>query len=114
MPSMSTTRRTGHGLGWPRVLVLLLVLLVPGTRAGTYAVPAVAVSADSDAVDIDVLDTALRPPSHTTARTAVPPRPAGPAGRPALAGSDGGCGTTTAAPGTPPVPRIPRSVVLRC
>ncbi|MGX1560347.1 hypothetical protein [Streptomyces sp. NPDC055506] len=101
------TRRTS----WPRVLVLLLALLVPGAHAEAHTGPAAAVSGESTAVECDVLDTVLRPSARAARRTAVPLRPAplpapGPvytAPRPA-----------PVPPGPPHAPRPPRSEVLRC
>ncbi|MFE0510811.1 hypothetical protein [Streptomyces sp. NPDC058964] len=106
---MSTTRRPRRGRTWPRVLVLLLVLLVPGARAEMHVAPVVA----ADIVDHDTLDTALRPPSRTTPRPAVPARPASSPDRVAA--------VAERLPGPPAAVRRPphalqclRSVVLRC
>ncbi|MFF8233236.1 hypothetical protein [Streptomyces caelestis] len=101
------TRRTT----WPRVLVLLLALLVPGAHAEAHTGPTAAVSGESTVVECDVLDTAPRPPARSARRTAVPLRPA------ALPGH----GPALAAPHPAPVPPDPRhdprplrSEVLRC
>lgn len=58
------------------MLVLLLALLVPGAHAEAHAGPMASVSAESTAIECDVLDTALRPPARGARRTAVPLRPA--------------------------------------
>ncbi|MFH9009203.1 hypothetical protein ACH4E5_38950 [Streptomyces afghaniensis] len=70
-PALRATRRST----WPRVLVLLLALLVPGAHAEAHAGPTAVISAESTAVECDVLDTALRPPARGARRTAVPLRP---------------------------------------
>ncbi|MFJ3306179.1 hypothetical protein ACIPSA_24235 [Streptomyces sp. NPDC086549] len=105
---MSTTRRPRRGRTWPRVLVLLLVLLVPGTRAELHAAPVVS----ADVVDHDTLDTALRPPSRTAPRPAVPGRPASSLPDPAPAAL--AVGPPYAAPQPPYALHTLRSVVLRC
>ncbi|MER5211298.1 hypothetical protein ABT063_12125 [Streptomyces sp. NPDC002838] len=96
---------------WPRVLVLLLALLVPGAHVGAQAVPAGAVAGESGAAgfEYDALDTVLRPAPRGTARPVVPLRPA-PLPEP----------EPPAAHPLPVPPRTPhalhalRSVVLRC
>ncbi|QWB24603.1 MULTISPECIES: hypothetical protein [Streptomyces] len=96
---------------WPRVLVLLLALLLPGAHAEACTGPAVAVSGEGTVVECDVLDTVLRPSARGARRAAVPPRPAP---RPAP-------GPVYTAPRPVPVPPSPthgsrhlRSEVLRC
>ncbi|MFI7014220.1 hypothetical protein [Streptomyces sp. NPDC050164] len=97
--------------GWPRVLVLLLALLVPGAHTEAHTGPTATVSGESTAVECDVLDTALRPPARGTQRIAVPLRLT-PLPTP---------GPAHAAPHPVPVPPGPRhdprplrSEVLRC
>ncbi|MER7403102.1 hypothetical protein ABT373_11585 [Streptomyces sp. NPDC000070] len=106
-PAPRGTRR--HN--WPRVLVLLLALLVPGAHAEAHTGPTATVSGESTAVECDALDTALRPPARSTRRTPVPLRPT-PLPNP---------GPAYAAPHPAPVPPGPRydprplrSEVLRC
>ncbi|WDV52868.1 hypothetical protein PV963_22105 [Streptomyces coeruleorubidus] len=96
---------------WPRVLVLLLALLVPGAHAEAHTGPTATVSGESTAVECDVLDVALRPPARGTRRIAVPLRLT-PLPTP---------GPAYAAPHRVPVPPGPRhdprplrSEVLRC
>ncbi|MGW0473489.1 hypothetical protein [Streptomyces coeruleorubidus] len=96
---------------WPRVLVLLLALLVPGAHAEAHTGPTATVSGESTAVECDVLDTVPRPPARGTRRAAVPLRPT-PLPSP---------GPVYAAPLPVPVPPGPRhdprplrSEVLRC
>ncbi|MFC9506632.1 hypothetical protein [Streptomyces sp. NPDC057002] len=102
------TRRTS----WPRVLVLLLALLVPGAHAEAHTgSTAAAVSGESTAVECDILDTVLRPSARAARRTAVPLRPAPlPAPGPAHTAPR----PSPVPPGPPPAPRPPRSEVLRC
>ncbi|MET8452404.1 hypothetical protein [Streptomyces sp. NPDC005209] len=111
---MSATRSLARGRGlprdraWLRALVLLLVLLVPGTRAELHAAP---VAVAGDLTDHDVLDTAPRPPSRAAHQPVVPTRPeSAPAPAPAVP-----AGCPAAAPPRPPhmLPAL-RSVVLRC
>jgi hypothetical protein len=104
---MSTTRSLPRGRAWPRALVLLLVLLVPGARAEMHTAPVVAV----DFADHDVLDTALRPPSRTAPRPVEPARTA-PAPDAAPGVSKGG--SPFAAPWPPAALPALCSVVLRC
>ncbi|MEU4486454.1 hypothetical protein AB0H94_16435 [Streptomyces purpurascens] len=101
------TRRSA----WPRVLVLLLALLLPGARAEAHTGPTTTVSGESTAVECDVLDTALRPSARAARRTAVPLRPAPlPAPGPAYTAPR----PAPVPPGPPHAPRPPRSEVLRC
>ncbi|MFI8171015.1 hypothetical protein ACIPM2_03615 [Streptomyces sp. NPDC086081] len=96
---------------WPRVLVLLLALLVPGTHAAAHTVPALPAVGESTAVEHDVLDTVLRPAARSTRRAVVPLRPApfpGPA--PACTARH----PVPVPPNPPHDPRPPRSEVLRC
>ncbi|MFH8802750.1 hypothetical protein ACH4F6_24620 [Streptomyces sp. NPDC017936] len=106
---MSSARSLPPGRTWPRVVVVLLALLLPGVPAGTGATPPVAAA---EIAEYDVLDTAVRPASYASHRTvAPPPRPAS---------------RTAPVPGVPrsrplPVPPGPayapdslRTVVLRC
>ncbi|GAA2586786.1 MULTISPECIES: hypothetical protein [Streptomyces] len=96
---------------WPRVLVLLLALLVPGAHAEAHTGPTATVSGESTAVECDVLDTALRPSARAARRTAVPLRPAPlPAPGPAYTAPR----PMPVPPGPPHAPRPPRSEVLRC
>ncbi|MGW0575526.1 hypothetical protein ACWD25_06040 [Streptomyces sp. NPDC002920] len=103
---MSSTGGIARGRTWPRVLVLLLALLIPGAPAEASAPPVVM----AEITEYDVPDTALRPTS-CAARAVAPLRPA---------------------PGRAPAPRVPadrhrptpsgppyallarRTVVLRC
>ncbi|MFI9170443.1 hypothetical protein [Streptomyces lincolnensis] len=94
---------------WLRVLVLLVALVLPGAHTGTHAAPATPPA--GEAIEYDLLDTALRLPARAARRPVVPLRPAP---RP------------EAAPGVPagaPLPAVPRpsytlvalrTVVLRC
>jgi hypothetical protein len=102
---MSTARSLPLGRVWPRALVLLLVLLVPGARAEMHTAPVVAV----DFADHDVLDTALRPPSRTAPRPVEPARTA-PDAAPGV--PEGG--SSPAAPWPPAALPALCSVVLRC
>lgn len=91
------------------MLVLLLVLLVPGSPAQTHAAHVVA----GEVAEHDVLDTALRAPARTAHRTAaaVPLRPA------PLPGTAPGVPEGRRLPASPRPPyALPalRSVVLRC
>ncbi|PAZ16700.1 hypothetical protein CLM62_07145 [Streptomyces sp. SA15] len=98
---------------WPRLLVLLLALLVPGAHAGAQVVPVGAVAGEGGAAafEYDAFDTVLRPAPRGTARPVVPLRPA-PVPEPEPP-------APTARP-LPVPPRVPhalhalRSVVLRC
>ncbi|MGW3985804.1 hypothetical protein [Streptomyces sp. NPDC004830] len=98
---------------WPRVLVLLLALLLPGAHATAPGGPvAVTVAGESTTAEADVLDTVLRPSARTTRRTEAAPRRA-----PLPAASRPAHPARPAAPGPahpPHVPRPPRSWVLRC
>lgn len=96
---------------WPRVLALLLALLVPGAHAEAHTGPTATVSGESTAVECDVLDTALRPPSRGARRTAVPLHPAPlPAAGPAYTAPY----PVPVPPGPRHDPRPRRSEVLRC
>lgn len=98
---------------WPRVLVLLLALFLPGTHAtGPDGPVAVTVAGESTTAEADVLDTVLRPSARTTRRTEAAPRPT-----PLPAASRPARAARPAAPGPPDPPhdpRPPRSWVLRC
>ncbi|MEU6181960.1 hypothetical protein [Streptomyces coeruleorubidus] len=96
---------------WPRVLVLLLALLVPGAHAEAHTGPTATVSGESTAVECDIPDTAQRPPARGARRAAVPMRPT------PLPST----GPEYGAPQPAPVPAGPRhdprplrSEVLRC
>ncbi|MBL1083379.1 hypothetical protein JK359_15530 [Streptomyces actinomycinicus] len=106
---MSGNRSRSRGRTWPRVLVLLLALWVPGAHVQAQAAPAFAVTAQS--AEHDVLDVLLRPPARTVHRADVPDRPAPlprPApGRPAARQRAG-------APRLPYTAPLLRTVVLRC
>lgn len=94
---------------WLRVLVLLVALVLPGAHTGTHAAPVTPPA--GEAIEYDLLDTALRLPARAAQRPVVPLRPA-PRPEPA--------------PGVPagaPLPAPPRpsyalvalrTVVLRC
>ncbi|MET7286871.1 hypothetical protein [Streptomyces sp. NPDC005573] len=107
---MSTARRRPpRHRTWPRLLVLLLALLVPGAHAQAQAAPALTASAET--TEHDTLDTLLRPPARTLHQADAPervaslpgPAPAGAAARP-----------HPAAPGPCSSLSLPRTVVLRC
>ncbi|MER8219516.1 hypothetical protein ABTZ58_02730 [Streptomyces sp. NPDC094143] len=96
---------------WPRVLVLLLALLVPGAHTAAHAVPALPAVQESTAVEYDAFDTVLRPAARSARRAAVPRRPA-PFPGPAPA-----CTARRHVPVPPDPPHDPRplrSEVLRC
>ncbi|MFE6408995.1 hypothetical protein ACFVOR_18920 [Streptomyces sp. NPDC057837] len=96
---------------WPRVLVLLLALLVPGTHAAAHTVPAVPLAGESTSAEFDAFDTVLRPAGRGARRAAAPLRPA-PLRGPALA-----CTARRPVPVPPAPPHDPRplrSEVLRC
>ncbi|MEU0741370.1 hypothetical protein [Streptomyces sp. NPDC006134] len=116
-PVPRTARRTARRHLWPRVLVLLLALLVPGAhaQAQAQAVPGAVLPGESGApaTEYDVLDTALRLPARTGRRTAAPLRPA-PAPLPRPPHGAHRPAPAPAPPGPPPSPRSLRSVVLRC
>ncbi|MFF0890265.1 hypothetical protein [Streptomyces sp. NPDC003456] len=97
---------------WPRVLVLLLALLLPGAHATTSLGPVLTVAGESTTAEADVLDTALRPPARATRRTKATPRrtPRPAAFRPARTARP----SAPVPPGPPHDPRPPRSWVLRC
>ncbi|MGW0334148.1 hypothetical protein ACWD0J_20165 [Streptomyces sp. NPDC003011] len=106
-----TLRRTGPRLprhrAWPRLLVLLLALLVPGSPAEVSATPVAA----AELVEYDALDTVLRPPARGAHRPAVPLRPA------PLTGPAPGVPESRPLPAPPRPPyalRALRTVVLRC
>ncbi|MFF6875188.1 MULTISPECIES: hypothetical protein [unclassified Streptomyces] len=61
---------------WPRVLVLLLALLLPGTHAEALTGPTATVPGENTTVEYDLFDTAPRPPARAVRRTAAPPGPA--------------------------------------
>ncbi|GAA3988739.1 hypothetical protein OG252_26610 [Streptomyces sp. NBC_01352] len=108
-PALGPARRRA----WPRVLVLLLALFVPGAHAGAPAVPALAVAAEggSAVFEYDVLDTVLRPVTRGSGRPVAPLRPAPfPDPVPAAAAAR----LLPVPPCTPPALRALRSVVLRC
>ncbi|MGI5426918.1 hypothetical protein [Streptomyces sp. CA-179760] len=96
---------------WPRVLVLLLALLLPGEHAEACTAPAATVSGESTAVECDVLDTVLRPSGRAARRTVVPLRPAP---LPAPWRAYTAPRPVPVPPGPPHDPRPPRSEVLRC
>ncbi|MEV0243383.1 hypothetical protein AB0I06_26185 [Streptomyces sp. NPDC050674] len=96
---------------WLRVLVLLLVLLVPGTRAEAQAGPPALLSGESTTVECDVPDTAPRPPARSSRRIRVPLSPA-PLREPGPAYT---AQHAAPVPQNPPHhPHPPRSEVLRC
>ncbi|MGA5202944.1 hypothetical protein [Streptomyces variegatus] len=96
---------------WPRVLVLLLALLVPGAHAEAHTGPTATVSGESTTVECDLLDTAPRPPARASRRTAVPPASA-PLPGPGPAST---AQRSVPVPASPPhAPRPLRSEVLRC
>ncbi|MFE0473451.1 hypothetical protein ACFW2V_17745 [Streptomyces sp. NPDC058947] len=104
--SRGTRRHT-----WPRVLVLLLALLVPGAHAAAHTSPVALAAAESTAVEYDAFDTVLRPAPRGARRAAVPPRPA------PLPGPAPACIARRPAPVPPNPPHDPRplrSEVLRC
>ncbi|MFE7897951.1 hypothetical protein ACFU3E_10595 [Streptomyces sp. NPDC057424] len=96
---------------WPRVLVLLLVLLVPGAHAEAHTGPATTMSGESTTVECDLLDPALRPPPRGSRRTAVPLSPA-PFRNPGPAHT--AQHPVPVPPDPPHDPRPLRSEVLRC
>ncbi|MFJ5996746.1 hypothetical protein [Streptomyces sp. NPDC092370] len=102
---------------WPRVLVLLLALLVPGTHAEAHAGPTATVSGESTTVECDVLDSALRPPARGSRRTAVLLSPA-PLRAPGSAHTAHPSALVPPSPPSPPSPlydpRPLRCEVLRC
>ncbi|MDQ0991768.1 hypothetical protein [Streptomyces sp. V3I7] len=107
---MSTApHRLPRGRAWPRVLVLLLALLVPGARSEVHAAPTPA--AAGEIVEYDVLDVALRPPVRPVRHTAVPLRPAPLPTRPPADPPEFRLPAPERSPSTPPALR---SVVLRC
>ncbi|MEG8276157.1 hypothetical protein [Streptomyces sp. AHA2] len=97
---------------WPRVLVLLLALLLPGPHAAIPGGPVLTAAGESTAAEADVLDTVLRPSARTARRTGAAPRPT------PLPATPRPARTARAAapvpPGPPHEPRPPRSWVLRC
>ncbi|MFH9712523.1 hypothetical protein ACH4MW_28505 [Streptomyces luteogriseus] len=96
---------------WPRVLVLLLALLVPGAHAEAHTGWTAAVSGESTTVECDPLDTAVRPAARAARRTAVPLSPA-PLPAPGHAST---ARHPVPVPPSPPLdPRPLRSEVLRC
>ncbi|WP_240980775.1 MULTISPECIES: hypothetical protein [Streptomyces] len=109
MNSFPQFRRAVRRRTWPRVLALLLALLLPMAHAEAAAVPVVAVA--GEVAEVDVLDTALRPPGRGAHRPVVPQRPVRPA-------TPVGRITPVRSPQVltgPPYPlRSLRSVVLRC
>ncbi|MFJ9675248.1 hypothetical protein ACI3K5_20515 [Streptomyces sp. MPA0124] len=111
-PHAGTTVRSGRLGACLRVLVLLLVLVVPGTHVTAQAVPVAPVSgAGGTAAEYDHLDTALRTPGRS-GRRAVVVRPVPPfrtAGRRRTPLRIDARTDSAAAPS-----RGPRSVVLRC
>ncbi|AWW42555.1 hypothetical protein DN051_20465 [Streptomyces cadmiisoli] len=90
------------------MIVLLLVLLVPGAHAAAVAVP---VPVAGEVAEVDLLDTALRPPHRAGKQPAVPRRPVRPAAPPPHGTPVRPCPAPTWPPYTP---RALRSVVLRC
>ncbi|WP_186777804.1 hypothetical protein [Streptomyces salinarius] len=111
-PHAGTAVRSGRLGACLRVLVLLLVLVVPGTHVTAQAVPVTPVAgAGGAAGEYDHLDTALRVPGRSGRRAAVV-RPVPPCRtadrRRALLRIDARTESATAPP------RGPRSVVLRC
>ncbi|MFE6282973.1 hypothetical protein [Streptomyces sp. NPDC057877] len=112
---MNRPPRPARRRAWPRVLVLLLVLCVPGAHAGAQAAPSVTVAAVGEgaggagglAAEGDPLDTVLRGPGRGAHRPVVPRRPVRPPD-PAVAHLGGG-------PPQPPYAlRALRCVVLIC
>ncbi|MFF5366047.1 hypothetical protein [Streptomyces sp. NPDC013187] len=96
---------------WPRVLVLLLALLVPGAHAEAHSGWTAPVSGENTTVECDLLDTALRPPARGVRRVAAPPSPAPLPGP----GPAGATQRSLPVPPSPPHdPRPLRSEVLRC
>lgn len=109
---MSTApRRPPRHRAWPRLLVLLLALLVPGAHVQAQAAPGPALAAGAAEHEHEVPGPAAWPSVHAAPRGDPPRRPAplpGPApGRPAA--------RPCPAPQRPPhaVPLL-RTVVLRC
>ncbi|MBC9728044.1 hypothetical protein [Streptomyces sp. TRM68367] len=110
--------RAVHALAhsWPRMLVLLLILLVPLSLATAPALPAATVVSERGGTpaEYDLLDTAARPPARSGRRPVAPLRPAPPPLVPAASA------TARPAPAPPGPSRPPyalralRSVVLRC
>lgn len=109
MNSFPQFRRAVRRRTWPRVLALLLALLLPMAHAEAAAVPVVAVA--GEVAEVDVLDTALRPPGRGTHRPVVPRRPVRPA---TPVGRITPIGSPQALTGPPYPLRSLRSVVLRC
>ncbi|MCV2462807.1 hypothetical protein OEB94_26430 [Streptomyces sp. ICN988] len=108
-PHAGTAVRSGRLGACLRVLVLLLVLVVPGTHVTAQAVPVTPVAgAGGSAGEYDHLDTALRVPGRRAAvvRPGPPCRTAGRRRTPLRL--DARTEKATAPP------RGPRSVVLRC
>lgn len=109
MSTPQQSHRAARRRAWPRLLVLLLVLLLPMAHAEAAAGPVAVVA--GEAVEADVLDTALRPPArggHRPVAAQRPVRSATPRGPIAQA-------HPAHAPTGPPYPlRTLRSVVLRC
>ncbi|WP_051852136.1 hypothetical protein [Streptomyces sp. NRRL F-5650] len=104
--------RSGRAGACLRVLVLVLVLVVPGTHVTAQAAPVAPVAgAGGTTGEYDHLDTALRIPGRSGRHVAVP-RPARPSSLTARRRTplrSGARGERAAA-----LPRGPRSVVLRC
>jgi hypothetical protein len=110
-PAAQPVPRRTRRLSWPRVLVLLLALLVPGAHAAAHTLPAAPLAGESTTVEYDTFDTVLRPTGRGARRAAGPPRPApftGPA--PACTARR----PVPVPPGPAHPPRPPRSEVLRC
>ncbi|MGW1539364.1 hypothetical protein ACWCPM_03580 [Streptomyces sp. NPDC002309] len=109
MSTPQQTRRAARRRVWPRLLVLLLALLLPMAHAEAAAGPVAVVA--GEAVEADVLDTALRPPGRGGHRPAVAQRPV----RAAAPQEPSTQARPAHAPTGPPYTlRTVRSVVLRC
>ncbi|MER6627965.1 hypothetical protein ABT301_06975 [Streptomyces sp. NPDC000987] len=107
---MSTARRLPRGRAWPRLLVLLFVLLVPAAHTNALTAPPMSV----ESVEYDTSDTAVRPPAPAAHRPAAPARPAAVAAAAPAATAVPGARPCAAPPLPPQALRARRSVVLRC
>lgn len=132
MSAASTARCRPRSRAWPRVLVLLLALLVPGAHAQAHALPVVTgVVAGGTAVpgasgapgtsgssgeiaEHDVLDTALRPSARADRRGTVRQARPAPAPLPKPARGVRACPPRPAPQGPPYLSPLLRTVVLRC
>ncbi|MFJ4619730.1 hypothetical protein [Streptomyces sp. NPDC088812] len=110
---MSSTRSLPFGPAWLRIVVLLLVVLVvPGTPTGTATAPAVAAA---ETFEFDALDTALRPTVGGFHRTVAPPPRSTPGRTPTPAVLPGRrVPPPHGAPYAPDALDALRTVVLRC